>query len=131
MSVHGAAQVKCAVCDDAVSLEAARQDWWICTSCGSYLCPRCYTLFTRSGDDICPGTIVRGAEPHPPHLTRFLAPRTNPEPPTHQGESSVVILEDIPRRPPPRTGGRVIILGDREPKEEEHETQQVDEEDAS
>jgi hypothetical protein len=129
LSVHGAAQVKCAICDETVTLEVARQDWWICTSCGSYLCPRCHTLFTRSGDEICPGTIVRGAEPHPPHLTRFLAPRTNPEPLTDQEGSSVVILDDIPRRPTPKTGGRVIILGDREP-EEERETQELDDEDA-
>lgn len=130
MSVRGAAQVKCAICDDSGSLEVAHQDWWICTSCGSYLCPRCHTLFTRSGDEICPGTIVRGAEPHPPHLTRFLSPRTNPEQ-EHQGGSSVRILEDVPHRPIPKPGGRVVILGDVEPGEEERETQQPDDEDAS
>lgn len=127
MSVHHTAQVKCAICDETVSLESARQDWWICTSCGSYMCPRCYTLFTRSGDEICPGTIVRGAEPHPPHLTRFLAPRANPEPSRQDGNSSVVILDDAPRRPTPKPGGRVIFLEDKEPEEDRETTTQEDE----
>ena len=131
MSVHHAAQVKCVICDDTVSLENARQDWWICTSCGSYMCPRCHTLFTQSGDEICPGTIVRGVEPHPPHLSRFLAPRPNPEPSRPNGSSSVVILNDVPRRPRSQSGGRVIFLEDREPTEEEQETTSPEDEDAS
>lgn len=114
MSVH-ATQMTCAVCDNQVALRVARRDWWLCTTCGSFVCPRCYGIFRESGQEFCPGTIVRGVEQHPPHFTRFLSPRTTTTPPV-EDQSTVVILEDVRRRTPPPKGGRVIILDDVEPE---------------
>jgi hypothetical protein len=112
MSVHGATQMKCAICDEQVSLEIARQEWWICTICSSYVCPRCYSLFRESPQDTCPGTISRAIEAHTPHFTRFLGRRRiNNQSQTEQ-RTSVVILGDVPRnqRPPRPRRGKVIIL---------------------
>ncbi len=114
MSVQ-ATQMTCAICDKQVTLEIARQDWWLCTICGSYVCPQCYIIFRESGQDFCPGTIVRGVEQHLPHFTRFLAPRANASP--NAGEQpTVAILGDVRRRTPLPRGGRVIILGDADPE---------------
>ncbi|MFX1562816.1 MAG: hypothetical protein ACFFDP_05875 [Promethearchaeota archaeon] len=112
MSVQ-ATQMTCAICDSQVALRIARREWWLCTTCGSFVCPRCYIIFQESGQEFCPGTIVRGVEPHPPHFTRFLARRTAATHPVEE-RSTVVILEDVRRRTPPPLGGRVIILDDSE-----------------
>lgn len=114
MSVH-ATQMTCAICDSQVTLRIARRDWWLCTTCGSFVCPRCYVIFRESGQEFCPGTIVRGVEQHPPHFTRFLARRTTSTPPVEE-RSTVVILGDVRRRTQPPLGGRVIILEDIDPE---------------
>jgi hypothetical protein len=111
--------MKCAACDSLTSLQEARSQWWICTICGSYICPSCRALFLETGQDICPGAIVRGSEPHSPHFTRFLGPRepvedTKPEPP-----STVTILGDVLQSRPEQPGGKVIILPDEERPESE------------
>lgn len=136
LSVHRASQVRCAIGDEEASLDEARRDWYICTRCGCYVCPRCYELFRRSGQQMCPGTLSLGAEEHSPHFTRFL-PRavtgtlgitdqsTQQTQPTSR--STVVILGDVPRRREPTRGGRVVILGD---VEREEEPEQAGDEDA-
>jgi hypothetical protein len=123
MSIHGASQMKCIACDAQVSLEGARSQWWICTTCGSYICPSCRALFLETSNNICPGTIVRGIEAHPTHFTRFLGPRTNNEEPDIDEPSSVVLLGDVRRNPSQVPGGRVVILEDENKhKEEPNET---------
>jgi hypothetical protein len=114
MSVHGASQMKCLACANQVSLDEARREWWICTTCGSYMCPNCRSIFLETGQRTCPGTIVRGVEPHSPHFTRFLGPRGNSEDAQHELHSTVVILGDVPRNQPQSLGGRVIILDNEE-----------------
>ncbi len=112
MSVYGAAQIKCAICDEQVSLEVARQEWWICTICSSYVCPRCYSLFRHSPQDTCPGTISRVIEVHTPHFTRFLGRRRIEQQSQPEQRTTVVMLGDVPRnkRQPKPQRGKVIIL---------------------
>jgi hypothetical protein len=110
-----ATQMTCAICDIQVALRVARRDWWLCTICGSFVCPRCYTIFQESGQEFCPGTIVRGVEQHSPHFTRFLAPQTAATQSAEE-ESTVILLGDVRRRTSPPLGGRVIILEDVEPE---------------
>ncbi|MFW9985322.1 MAG: hypothetical protein ACFFDJ_02025 [Candidatus Odinarchaeota archaeon] len=115
MSVHGASQMKCVACDAQVPLDEARRIWWICTTCGSYMCPNCRAIFLESGNGTCPGTIVRGVEPHPPHFTQFLDPRLTNDEILGEEDSSIVILGDVPRQGhPKKKGGKVIILQDKE-----------------
>lgn len=125
MSVHGTSQIKCAICALQAPLQQANQDWWLCTTCGSYVCPDCYALFHSSEQGNCPGSIVRGTEIHPPHFTRFLSPRQEDTPPQETERSTVVILGDVRRearqQTPPPPGGRVIILDDEEDQEAESE----------
>jgi len=120
MSIHGASHIKCVACDLEVPLLEARSQWWICTTCGSYICPSCHALYLETSQRICPGTIVRGVEAHQPHFTRFLLPR-------HEAElnerSRVIILGDVKRRQPLSLNGKVIILDDDETdNEEQNET---------
>lgn len=124
MSVHGASHMKCIACANQVSLDEARREWWICTTCGSYMCPNCRSLFLETGQGTCPGTIVRGVESHPPHFTRFLGPREEPEVVPPESRSTVVILEDVRRNQSHSPGGRVIILDDDEPQDETDEETQ-------
>lgn len=119
MSVHGASQMKCAACDSLTSLQEARSHWWICTICGSYICPSCRALFLETGQGTCPGAIVRGGEPHSPHFTRFLGPREPVEDPEPEPPSTVTILSDVPRSRPQQSGGKVVILPDKDRPESE------------
>ncbi len=112
MSIHGAAHIKCMACDSQVSLQEAQSQWWICTTCGSYICPSCRALFLETGQETCPGTIVRGVEVHPPHFSRFLGPRRDIDEPDSNEQSRVVLLGDVRRTPQQSQGGRVIILDD-------------------
>jgi len=121
MSVHSAAHMKCVACDSHASVTEARNEWWICTTCGSYMCPSCRALYLETSQDTCPGTIVRGVESHPPHFTRFLGPRREAEEPWTITHSTVVLLEDVRRPQLPSTKGRVIILED-EDAEQNNET---------
>ena len=118
MSVHGASHMKCVACDAQASVTEARSQWWICTTCGSYMCPSCRALYLESDQGTCPGTIVRGVEAHPPHFTRFLGPRREEAPPTDT-QSTVVLLDEILRHSTPQSKGRVIILEDADEKENE------------
>ena len=127
MSIRRASQVRCAIGDEEASIEEARREWYICTQCGCYVCPRCYEMFRRSGQQVCPGTLSRGAEEHQPHFTRFLPHQAEtrglpPQPAqqlqTHPTRPSVVILGDVTGdREQSRKRGRVIILGDVEREE--------------
>lgn len=117
MSVHGAAHMKCVACDSQTSLEEARSQWWICTICGSYICPPCRALFLETGQNICPSAIVRGGEPHSPHFTRFLGPRDQVEEPDPESPSTIRILDDVPKPRSPQSGGKVVILPDEEKAE--------------
>ena len=114
MSVHGASHMKCVTCDTLASVTEARSQWWICTTCGSYMCPSCRALYLESNEGTCPGTIVRGVETHPPHFTRFLGPRSEAEPPETATRPTVVLLEDVGRSQPASTKGRVIILEEKD-----------------
>ncbi len=123
MSIHGAAHFKCVACDSQLSLQEAQSQWWICTTCGSYICPSCRALFLESGEGTCPGTIVRGVEAHPPHFTRFLGPRREPEQPDTSESSRVVLLNDVRRNSSSSPGGRVIILdNEHNEKDEQNES---------
>lgn len=104
--------MKCIACDAQVSLEEARSQWWICTTCGSYICPSCRALFLETSNNTCPGTIVRGVEAHPPHFTRFLGLRSNINESDTNEPSKVVLLDDVRRSARQSTGGRVAILED-------------------
>ncbi len=88
------------------------------------MCPNCRSLFLETGQGTCPGTIVRGVESHPPHFTRFLGPREEPEVVPPESRSTVVILEDVRRNQSHSPGGRVIILDDDETKDETDEETQ-------
>ncbi|MFX0168360.1 MAG: hypothetical protein ACFE89_03285 [Candidatus Hodarchaeota archaeon] len=112
MSVHGASHMKCVACDAHVSLEEARSQWWICTTCGSYMCPSCRALFLETGTGTCPGTIVRGVEAHPPHFTRFLGLQRDVVEPDSSERSKVILLGDVQRRSSHSPGGRVVFLDD-------------------
>ncbi|MFX1319099.1 MAG: hypothetical protein ACFE9D_04485 [Promethearchaeota archaeon] len=125
MSVHGASQMRCAACATQVSLENARSQWWICTVCGSYVCPSCRALFLESGQDTCPGAIVRGSEAHSPHFTRFLGPRLESESQPAETRRPVRILGDVSRHSPQPPGGKVVILSDEEGIESSSEADQV------
>ncbi len=102
------------VCDTQTSLVEARSQWWICTTCGSYICPNCRTLFLETGQNTCPGAIIQGSEPHSPHFTRFLGPRDSSEVTELERSSSVTILADVPRRRVTQPSGKVVILPDEE-----------------
>ena len=123
MSVHGAAYIKCMACDSQASLQEAQSQWWICTTCGSYICSNCRALFLETGQGTCPGTIVRGSEAHPPHFTRFLGPRRETEESINNDSSRVVILNDVQYNPSSSPSGRVIILeNDDADKDEQNES---------
>lgn len=124
MSIHGASQMRCAACATQVSLENARSRWWICTICGSYICPSCRAIFLESGQGTCPGAIVRGGEAHSPHFTRFLGPRLDLESQPTEIQTSVRILGDVPRRSPQPLGGKVVILPEEEGIESRSEADQ-------
>ena len=111
--------MKCVACDSQTSLEEARSQWWICTVCGSYICPSCRALFLETGQSICPGAIVRGGEPHSPHFTRFLGPREQVDDAEPEPSSTVRILGDVPRSRPQQSVGKVVILSDAERPESE------------
>jgi hypothetical protein len=116
--------MKCVACANQVSLDKARREWWICTTCGSYMCPNCRLLFLETSQGACPGTIVRGVESHPPHFTRFLGPRVEPEETQPEPRSTVVILRDVRRNQSGSPCGRVIILDeDEDPGEVDDEMQ--------
>ena len=104
--------MKCVACDTQASVIEARSQWWICTTCGSYICPSCRALFLETSQGTCPGTIARGVDAHPPHFTRFLGPRRDTEEPESNARSTVVLLGDVRRRSAPSPSGRVIILDD-------------------
>ena len=108
--------MKCVACDSQTSLEEARSQWWICTICGSYICPSCRALFLETGQNTCPGAIVRGGEAHSPHFTRFLGPRDlGEEPEPESGSPSTVrILGDALKSHPQQSGGKVVILSEEE-----------------
>lgn len=57
---------------------------------------------------------MRAVEPHSPHFARFLAPRQESEVPEAEPSSTLVILDDVTRSQPRRTGGKVVILPDEE-----------------
>jgi hypothetical protein len=115
MSVHSASHIKCIACDAQVSVDEARRTWWICTTCGSYMCPNCRAIFLESGDGICPGTIVRGVEPHSPHFTKFLGPRPSSDEPVGEEGPGIVILGNVPRTKRSQSrGGKVIMLQGKE-----------------
>lgn len=118
MSVHGASHMKCVACANQASLDEARREWWICTTCGSYMCPNCRSLFLETGQGACPGTIVLGVESHPPHFTRFLGPREERAELPSEPSSTVVILGDVRRNQPRSPSGRVIILDDDEAQDD-------------
>ncbi|MFW9831918.1 MAG: hypothetical protein ACFFD8_09085 [Candidatus Thorarchaeota archaeon] len=122
MSVHSALHLNCVACDTQVPMLEARNKWWICTICGSYICPNCRALFLETGQVTCPGSIVRGSESHSPHFTRFLAPRQGSQEQENEPTATVVILADVPRQKPRVPSGKVIILTD-----EERETNDADE----
>lgn len=122
MSVHGASHIKCVACDSQVTLEKARSQWWICTSCGSYICASCHALFLETGGGTCPGTITRGIEAHAPHFTRFLGPRHEAEISNSSRGSKVILLGDVQRKPQRTSEGRVIILDDSDAESEESTT---------
>ncbi|MFX1564365.1 MAG: hypothetical protein ACFFCH_00075 [Promethearchaeota archaeon] len=117
MSVHGASHFKCMACDAQTSIAEARSQWWICTTCGSYICPSCRVLLLETGQGICPGAIIQGSEPHSPHFTRFLGPREPTPVQEPQQRSTVTFLDDVPRRPKQQPGGKVVILPDQEDPE--------------
>ena len=119
MSVHGAAYIKCMACDCQVSLQEAQSQWWICTTCGSYICQSCRALFLETGQGTCPGTIVRGVEAHPPHFSRFLGPRRETDVLDTGEGSGVVLLNDVRRNQSSSPGGRVIILENNDTETEE------------
>jgi hypothetical protein len=129
MSVHGASQMRCAGCATHKSLENARSQWWICTVCGSYICPSCRALFLESDQGICPGAIVRGSEAHSPHFTRFLGPRGESESQSIETQSSVRILGDVSRQSVQPSGGKVVILPDEEGTESHAEADQAGQDD--
>ena len=104
--------MKCVACDTQASVSEARSQWWICTTCGSYICPSCHALYIETSQGTCPGTIARGVDTHPPHFTRFLGPRRDVEERDANSRPSVVLLEDVHRQPTSPTSGRVIILED-------------------
>ena len=112
MSVHGASHMKCVACDAQASVTEARSQWWICTTCGSYICPSCRALYLETSQGTCPGTIARGVEDHPPHFTRFLGPPPDREEAESNAQSTVVLLGNVRRRTAPSTRGRVLILDD-------------------
>lgn len=97
-------------CDSQVPLPRARSQWWICTTCGSYICTSCRALFLETGQGICPGTIVRGVKAHPPHFTRFLGPRNEQKETDSTAPSRVILLGDVQPSTSQSPGGRVIIL---------------------
>ena len=113
MSIHGtrASKMKCAICDIRTSLEDARRKWRLCTICGSYLCPRCYTRYRESEQVTCPGAIVRGIAVHTPHFTRFLSPRRTNEKEDSQ-PSRIIFLNNISQRSPPFSKKKVAIKDD-------------------
>jgi hypothetical protein len=117
MSVSGATQIRCVVCATQAPPDVARRSWWVCLSCNSYVCPRCYGMLRESGQESCPGAIVRGSQPHAPHFTRFLSPRAPERPPQATSHKPVVILGDVPRRPAPSKRGRAVIFKNDEPSE--------------
>jgi hypothetical protein len=119
MSVSGTTQIRCVVCAQQAPPEVARRTWWVCLACNSYVCPRCYGMLRQSGQESCPGAIVRGGPPHAPHFTRFLSPRAPNRPPQVSGGKPVVILDDVPRRPPPSKRGRAVVLKNDELAERE------------
>jgi len=112
MSIHGASHIKCVACDSQASVTEARSQWWICTTCGSYICQSCRALYLETRQGTCPGTIARGVDAHPPHFTRFLRLRRETEETESSAHSTVVLLGDVPRQPTPPTSARVIILDD-------------------
>jgi len=128
MSVSGATQIRCVVCAQQAPPDVARRSWWVCLSCNSYVCPRCYDMLRESHQESCPGAIVRGGQPHPPHFTRFLSPRAPERPPQATGHRPIAILGDVPRRSVPSKGGRAVILKDEERDELEtnHEAPGMD-----
>jgi hypothetical protein len=121
MSVSGATQIRCVVCAQQAPPDVARRSWWVCLSCNSYVCPRCYNMLRESRQESCPGAIVRGGQPHPPHFTRFLSPRAPEQTPQVTGHKPVVILGDVPRRLAPSKGGRAVIIKTGESNEPETE----------
>ncbi len=104
-------------CDAQTSIAEARSQWWICTTCGSYICPSCRVLLLETGQGICPGAIIQGSEPHSPHFTRFLGPREPTPVQEPQQRSTVTFLDDVPRRPKQQPGGKVVTLPDQEDPE--------------
>ncbi|MFW9934645.1 MAG: hypothetical protein ACFFDU_03825 [Candidatus Thorarchaeota archaeon] len=122
MSIHRASHIKCVACDSQATLEEARSQWWICTSCGSYICASCRALLLEAGEDICPGAIARGTEAHAPHFSRFLGPRREADNSDSNRGSKVVFLGDVRRKPQHTPEGRVIIFDDDEAQSEESTT---------
>jgi hypothetical protein len=107
-------------CDLQVPLQEAQSRWWICATCGSYICLSCRALLLETGQATCPGTLVRGVEAHPPHFACFLGPPHKVSHSNTDVHSRVIFLGDVKRGTSPSSNGRVIVLDDTQDSDEEN-----------